>query len=801
MRILNHNKKIAFISTVFISSILATLIVATPAQADVVGEEECFPAVLMLKGSGEGTGTNGSPVGVKIYKPAGTDTPYIKTNGHEGAVLGGLLEAFVNKTDPSKTVSKVRFIGVKYPALPVYPNTLKTDNAALNAAVNSVILTKHVVDYNESYRIGAQMTLDVIKKDEQRGCNTQYLLLSYSQGVISARLAMNLLDNSTDKVISSYALGDPFQKADAAKEPRQRTLANTSPYTNGVGRTAAKSIEINAGTMLLNPSLAPLSIAAGTSIVKYTQEITRADPFMYRDEGNDGAISRTLCHFGDPTCGFGPANVDPEKHTNYFDPAYAEGTTDITNEVSEFDKQVQFLANSVPTNPRERSLVSTPAVLGQNITYNVANARSDDKCYWDLDSNGSIDKAAPCDLYTVNATASTKMTVKVVDSFNTEHTFSMNDNSIDPTEIEKSLNLKPDTWYQYKPYQSTQEWKDSHFVDEEECLEYWQPDSAPINDSGSVDYDLCGVMSNPPTSQNAGQAFKNVPHLTSKGTEYNVVWGYDDDYSLGEKDEKQVGVKYTPNASGENLKISLSAIMDGKPYYSIGNNAKCISSTSDWNVIFEKCDSSNIHQLFSAVPLKGQYGNLSIEKDKTAPTKVEDTHVTMAKSSTKLQWSPSTDGRTDYVDYRIYQKNSSTGAYALVKTTSSAVTEFSISNLQKNVSYTYKIVAFDYAGNEAEPSTITFKLPSVVPSKPASPTLVSKSYSGKSITMAFKNGGDSNARALVWKDSKLLAVTPATTYTDTQAEQGAYSTYTYQLEVSPNVYTAESSDLTVLLEE
>jgi len=390
----------AVLSIVLTIIILAGSIILFPstAQADVLQEDECFPAVLMLKGSGEGD-TKDGPVEPRPYATLSSpSTDYIQTNGHEGAVISNLLEAFVNETNPAKTVSKVRFIGIKYPALPVIPATINPENTSFTdaqiAAMDGAIWINHIIQYNESYRIGAQMTLDFIKEDEQRGCNTQYMLLSYSQGVISARLVMNLLNNETDKVISSYVMGDPFQKANGAVSSRQKSIANTSPETMGVGRLAGESIK--GGTDIIDyfsPWFKPFTDAAKNAISKYTEEITKADSFIYKDEGAGGIASRSLCHRNDPTCGINQFDeVDAEQHVIYFNDATNAGTVDIANEVTEFDKQVQALANSTSSNPRERTLTKTPAILGQEITFNVANTRPDDICSWDIGSDNTYEE-------------------------------------------------------------------------------------------------------------------------------------------------------------------------------------------------------------------------------------------------------------------------------------------------------------------------------------------------------------------------------------------------------------------------
>lgn len=106
------------------------------AHADVIGENECFPAVLLIRGSGE------TPIIDNVYyKNDDTSNPLMQTNGHEGQKLHQLLLYFTKKTDPAKTTSKTRFIGVDYPALDVFPTDVlsntesKDDNIRLNSTI------------------------------------------------------------------------------------------------------------------------------------------------------------------------------------------------------------------------------------------------------------------------------------------------------------------------------------------------------------------------------------------------------------------------------------------------------------------------------------------------------------------------------------------------------------------------------------------------------------------------------------------------------------------------------------------
>jgi hypothetical protein len=606
MNIQKYSKKIIMLAVATITFILATFVIYTPAYADVLEENECFPAVLMLKGSGEGIDENQNPVQETIYKPEGSGIPYIKTNGHEGATLGRLLQSFVNTTDPAKTVSKVRFVGIQYPALPVIPATVNPENTdftdAQIAAMDGAIWINHIIQYNESYRIGAQMTLDFIKEDEQRGCNTQYMLLSYSQGVISARLVMNLLNNETDKVISSYVMGDPFQKANGAVSSRQKSIANTSSETMGVGRLAGESITGGADIVdYFSPWFKPFTNAAKNAISKYTTEITQADSFIYKDEGAGRIYSRSLCHKNDPTCGIDKFDeVDAEQHLIYFDNESDAGTIDIANEIAEFDKQVQTLANSTTSNPRERTLTKTPAILGQEITFNVANTRPDDVCSWDIGSDNTYEENGLCSSLSVSSSLASKITVKVTDSFGIEHIYHSQSEVIDPTEISKSLELDTSKWYQFKPKTELSWWPTNGYNDA--CL------GVPDVSYKSLGYDTCANQ-NEYSNDNKNTVFKNVDYTSSQGSQKRLIWATDESLTMEAPAYSTLfweALKPIDDISEQNINVQLISFVGNEPLYSIQQNKnQCLTVDPDlpWPY-FDSCSSNNPNQLFTPTEVK-----------------------------------------------------------------------------------------------------------------------------------------------------------------------------------------------------
>lgn len=767
---------------------ISLIVTPTKASADVIGPAECFPAVLMLKGSGEGVSESGVPVSTTVYSPNNDLTrPFIKTNGHEGERIGNLLKAFVNKTDPAKTVSKVRFIGIEYPALPVVPEMPDFTNSGLTAAqqavVKSAIWADHIIAYNESYRTGAQMTVDFINNEQRRGCDTQYMLVSYSQGVIAARLAMNLLGNRTDTVVSSYVFGDPFQKAEGASSSKQVSIANTSPQTSGVGRLAASlltdALEVSEfASLFTGPTVAAIN--------EYTDEITQADPVIYRDDG--AFISRTLCHAHDPTCGISDfSKIDINEHTNYFQSGNSKGDVDIAYEVAEFDKQVQVLANSTNSNPRQRTIAKTPSIRNEVTTYNVVNTRPDDFCRWDEGSDNVVDYEAPCGTYNVVHPYNARMTVTIVDSFGVENKLASDTRVLDPG---TNLNLASNNWYQFQPYVVPEALSSLTEFGDKLCLNKWQAYSVNVDSYGSLELNRCAEFG--PDNRYAydtGQLFQYTT-ATSQGTGHRLAWGYDDRYVLTQKSPYDVGIDFVsyPNAN-QDFEVKLTNFIANVPYYSIIQGSQCLT-LFDYGVALQPCDVSNLSQLFEAKIVEGQFGNLSIERDVTAPTPVTGLHVSATLSSATLKWEDSTDVRASYVDYKIYKKDNFTGEFKLVKTSSTESYNLDKSTMPEGSSHTYKVLAVDFAGHESVSDTITFTLPAIPANAPVAPTVVEENTTNQTVTIQFDKLGNPNARIRLYeRNSFSETLSGVDTYT-TNAK--GYSLFSYEVETSPNVYSPKS---------
>lgn len=90
--------------------------------------------------------------------------------------------------------------------------------------------------------------------------------------------------------------------------------------------------------------------------------------------------------------------------------------------------------------------------------------------------------------------------------------------------------------------------------------------------------------------------------------------------------------------------------------------------------------------------------------DTVAPTAPGGLHVmgTPTSSSINLMWNASTDN-VGVTGYRIYQGTT------LVATVSGTTTSYNVTGLTANTSYTFKVHAFDAAGNQSAASTVTGK--------------------------------------------------------------------------------------------
>lgn len=805
------------IPTLLLSTLIGSILVSMSpdsAKADVVKQEECLPAVLMLRGSGEsrvGDQDNRYPhdpqkiLDYKTYTKGGKE--YVRTNGYEGRKLSQLLKVFVEQTDPRKTTEKVRFIGVDYPSLEV------PFMAGAETQLENLSQSFHAVsDYIESYNQGSQNIVEFIRNDELRGCNTQYMLVGYSQGVISARLASSLMDNNLDKIISSYVIGDPFQRSMKASSERQKSPANTAYNYNGIGTEAF--------------DLSPLN--------PITKALNSADKLIYRDDESKNIYSRSLCHLEDIVCsGRSAANSNDKiaNHINYFDKKFNEslsdgpGDVDLKYEIEAFDQQVQTLANSTSYNPRNRILKKTPSFREFTTVYNVANARSDDRCSWDENSDGSFEEEnILCRTYEYTPQDDeAKMTVKVVDEFGDERIYRSTEQVIQTPEIKEMFKLKDDQWYQFKLYETPLSEKDKSYgwyedengnyiedpnweepnVPDNDCL-IWSQDPYSLIDSmswsNSIEIDRCDSYTEENDAWLGLKTFK--PKSLQNSNNSTISSGYDSDYILNHNYYDERPALY-PNSDNP-YEVEFNSNINGVPYYNIKYGNLCASSETDYfdgysrEITARTCNSNNTRQMFSAIPVYQNLGSLSVEKDITPPEHPKNfmlqSHI---DGKFSFRWD-SVDDRNLTTDYELSIYDESTGNYEIIDNNvrDNRSVPIDLSTMSEDESKSYSVRSYDSAGNYSPSTSITFTKPSPI-GKPSKPEVIEVSEYGGQVTLKLPEYDENKVMAVnLYDDGEYLG-----TFTEdiiTVTAKDSRPRYTVRYKLQSNVFSIES-DLTIAI--
>lgn len=680
-----------------------------------------------------------------------------------------------------------------------------TTNAVLFA--NILAWANHVVQYNDSYLDGAKKIMEVIKADLEKpngeSCVTNYMLVGYSQGVISMRLALEIYGLS-DKITSTYVIGDPVQKANGASLYRQMTVANTSPDTDGVLR---KGLD-------LLPSLIALSgqnPASTAAIEKLRSSFTASDDIIYQDNGENAEVSRSLCHEYDPVCG--PVmGFKMDEHLNYFlrvtDPGPNDtlaGHGDLWSEIGEFDKQVQKLAGEPAYTMGARELRNSSAIQGKNMIFNITNARPDDRCSWDEGSDGIIDFAdVPClDSYETHVSSSltASMTVEVVDSFGGEYVFTNVTPTIDPQEVKHLGSLNPNNWYQLHPYGQPNSCLTGVHDKNELLTVPSEPSIAPCETASPS-----GLEQTIETSKQSFKATK-YPYAFPTVPEGEITWGYDRDWRL----EAGYEVRETyengyyqhlpgPNhgkisiqkySSYDHLEIRLAKIENGIPYYSIAKDNLCAFYDSSQELRFDLwvtedsagslCSGSN-DQLFSVTKVNAQMGGLSLEQDTVHPTALTGLVTSeIHKNSVTLSWDPASDIRDPDVKYNIYDSDFSS-IYPIIEKYSG--TSVAVNRTNAGIEgTTYTVRAVDVGGNEGLGAEITLGEPPPAPviPKPNTPTLGNLAEDYTSVTINFPYTTERPVSSVnIYKNNVFYSSTSENFITDTDIERGKVYEYTYE---------------------
>lgn len=793
----------------------------------------CKPAILFLKGSGEGI-DEGIPVTPQEYEVNGASNRIIATNGHEGKVLSQLINHFANETSIPNIENTVRFIGIEYDALPVFPEVETYNYMVANPLINTgvpYVLTfaDHIIKYYESFTQGAQMIVDTIHEDSKNNnCDTQYMLVGYSQGVISLRLAVNLLGNDTDKIVSTYVVGDPWQRA-GSTSPGQRTIANTSPYTDGVGR---QGMDILAGLSSVSYSL-NLDPSKTQPVLDWGSRIAQSDEVVYKNLTNGivPKVSRSLCHEYDPTCGFNlTGKNDMEGHLNYFNVETIAGSVDSQFEIDKFDEQVQYLIDSNYESTQDRKLNQTPSVKNQNTIYNLAHYKTGDKCSWDENSDGTIE--APLldcrKTYSMKSLGgTTKMTVIVTNSYGATFTYSTEDTAAEPEILEEYLGLKLGSWYQFRPY-----------INDAQCIGIHQSDNqAWTMNSDDPDHYFSGI-----NRKNIKLSACEDPHPTNfmqkaevgkqafKTDIYDLPYdansleqtkpfklftnGYSEDYQLIASQVAFDGIPIVNRIDSQIIgtpetKPLLVGTIEGIPYYKLFSESSGLCLTADshsfW-LSFKKCSLAEEGQLFSVTHIDAELGNLSREQDITPPEKINNfSIVSINRSEVKLSWSKTTDNRGGSLGYIIYDKNDmSNPIQAGIESDPSFSSNHTLdlSSKEPGTSYTYIIKAIDNNGNESEESEeLTFDIPGIVElPKPAPLSLENINFDRKNVSMNLSYEQNNASSVEIYRNGNLYDTILANTfsYTDEATQPGEIYNYTYKVIYnSGNEITLMSDSLVV----
>lgn len=814
-----HSQWVSIVCSFLILFFLSQSVVAVADTVDDESENNCLPAILFLRGSGEGLDEEGNKdIDPKDYIPIGSNVASFSTNGHEGPVLERLLDKYVNETTITDVGSKVRFVGIDYPSEPVFP--------MLQFGEHQVITYfKHIITYYGSFAAGAKNILHFINNDkdaEGNACKTQYMLVGYSQGVISVRLAINLLGNKNNKVISTYVVGDPWQKAEATTFPDQSSVANTSTETNGIGRGAVSwAQELSAGLGIKSEPI--------NALKTWGADIKKSDAVIYRKPGGTLPVgSRSLCHFKDPTCGlsFFETGLIPDmgEHTNYFDIDSPAGSIDLQHEAQGFDTQVkQLIASSYAYN-QERELNQTPSIKSKETIYNINNLKEGDRCWWDENSDGTIEGSGyDCrGGYEMESLGGlTKMTVTVRDIDNIEYVYSTEDTAIEPEIVNDILSLKLGEWYQFHPYDNPTD-----------CLGIRQPDNQDwtLQNGGAIQRTLlisdCSTATPEGFAEEAEtgkQSFKIDLYNLEDPNEDPVVYkdykqlanGYDQNEILsygkgypGVSESARMQQLQTWGSSSENgFMPQLTRIIDGVPYYSFkGSSGNCMASDYTQSSVLFEAGCSNTSQLFSVTHVDVDLGKLAVQYDVTPPEKVENLTVNnVTRTKATFNWEETIDNRGGQLAYSIYDKADMANPFMAAGISSDPGFKPSItidlSETEVGSSRTYVVKAVDGTGNlSLDSNEVTIITPPVeIISKPATPTLESVSYNKDNVSIMLPYDNEGFEYIDIYRNGELIKTLTysASMYTDETTEPNQTYSYGYKIRYNADKETEMSELLTV----
>jgi chitodextrinase len=179
----------------------------------------------------------------------------------------------------------------------------------------------------------------------------------------------------------------------------------------------------------------------------------------------------------------------------------------------------------------------------------------------------------------------------------------------------------------------------------------------------------------------------------------------------------------------------------------------------------------------------------------TMPTGLTTTSV--SSGSVRLAWSASTDN-IGVAGYTVYRNG------AAIDTTGATTTTYTDSTVAPSTTYTYKVDAFDAAGNHSAQSasvSVTTPPASSDTSPPTVPTALAAGLSGSTVNLNWNASTDNVGVSgyTVYRDAAVLATVPgtSTSYSDSAAARGATHTYAVDAFDAAGNHSAQSEAVSI----
>ena len=205
----------------------------------------------------------------------------------------------------------------------------------------------------------------------------------------------------------------------------------------------------------------------------------------------------------------------------------------------------------------------------------------------------------------MSSSLASKITVKVTDSFGTEHIYHSESEVIDPAEISKSLELDSSKWYQFQPKAELSWWPVNGYNDA--CL------GVPDESYKSLGFDTCASQTEY-SNDNRNTVFKNVNYSSLQGSQKRLVWATDESLAVEAPAYSTLfweAMKPIDDISEQNINVQLTSFIGNQPLYSIQQNkTQCLTVDPDlpWPY-FDSCSNTNPNQLFTPTEVQDTWTN------------------------------------------------------------------------------------------------------------------------------------------------------------------------------------------------